>query len=252
MELEVYSDKIETSKKAAEKAEAILNRVIFEKGEATFVIATGLSQLDFIRFLTEESSVDWTKTELFHLDEYIGLPPEHPASFRQYLKKHFLEKVTPGKVHLIKGDADDPEAECDRLNELMDTVNVDVSFVGIGENGHLAFNDPPADFNTEKPYIIVELDKKCREQQVGEGWFEDIVDVPQKAISMSIQQIMKSDNIICTVPKQRKAKAVKACFEGEVSPDCPASILRRNENAFVYLDKESASLLKEGADRSMK
>ena len=243
MKLEIYSDKTETSREAANKAAFLLDRVIEEKGKATVVMATGMSQLDFIRFLIEEHSVDWSKVELFHLDEYVGLTDDHPASLRHFLKKHFLNRVSPGEVHFVKGESDDPEAECDRLNELIESKTIDVSLVGIGENGHLAFNDPPADFETEKPFIVVELDQKCREQQVGEGWFETVEEVPERAISMSINQIMESKGIVCTVPAKRKAKAVKNCFEGEITPECPASILRKHENTYVYLDEESSSLL---------
>ena len=190
---------------------------------------------------------------MFHLDEYIGLPETHPASFRRYLKERLINKVHPGTVYLIQGDAKDPELECERLNKIISNMEVDVAFVGVGENGHLAFNDPPADFETEKPYIIVELDEVCRRQQLKEGWFKSLDEVPRRAISMSIKQIMKSKNIICIVPESRKAQAIKDCFEGEISPYHPASILRKHTNAFIFLDKDAAKFLKErsyGARRS--
>lgn len=243
LELNISSNKEEASKKAASKAASLLSQAISEKGEAVFVIATGLSQVDFLHNLTEHKSVDWNLTTMFHLDEYIGLAKDHRASFRRFLRERFLKEVNPGTVNFIEGSSDNPEAECRRLNSLISGVDVDVAFVGIGENGHLAFNDPPANFSTNDPYIIVDLDEKCRKQQVGEGWFDTVQEVPEKAISMSIQQIMNSKNIICTVPGQRKAKAVKDCFEGEISPDYPASILRRHKRAFVYLDGESAALI---------
>jgi len=188
-------------------------------------------------------AVDWSKTSMFHLDEYIGITENHPASFRKYLKEKLINKVHPGAICLVKGDAEDPELECERLNRIISKKEIDVSFVGIGENGHLAFNDPPADFNTEKLYIVVELDEACRRQQLGEGWFNSLNEVPHKAISMSIKQIMKSRNIICTVPDARKAQAVKDCLEGTISPEHPASILRKHKKVFVFLDKDSAKLL---------
>ena len=182
---------------------------------------------------------------MFHLDEYIGLPEHHNASFRKYLKERLVDKVNPGKVHLIKGDARDPEKECNRMSWLISQEDIDIAFVGIGENGHLAFNDPPADFETEKPYIIVDLDQKCREQQVGEGWFQNIEEVPDQAISMSIKQILKSKNIICVVPDKRKAEAVRNCLSpnAPVSPMHPASILKTHPHTWVFLDEKSASLL---------
>jgi len=180
---------------------------------------------------------------MFHLDEYVGLPETHPASFIRYLKERLINKVHPGNVYLIRGDAKSPELECERLGKIIIQKEIDVAFVGIGENGHLAFNDPPADFDTEKPYLVVNLDDACRKQQLGEGWFKSFDEVPKKAISMSIHQIMKSKNIICTVPDKRKAKAVKNCLEEEISPLYPASILRKNPQVYFYLDKYSASLI---------
>jgi glucosamine-6-phosphate deaminase len=216
---------------------------ISRAGKAVFIAATGTSQFDFLEALTREEGIDWSKTTMFHLDEYIGLSPNHPASFRHYLHERLIDKVHPGQVYLIKGDAPDPQEECLRLGRLISSIEVDVAFVGIGENGHLAFNDPPADLSTEDPYLIVELDKRCRNQQVREGWFSSIEEVPKRAISMSIRQIMKAKNIICTVPEARKAEAVAQCLEGEISPEWPASILRRHQNVYYYLDEESASSL---------
>ncbi|MGM0532370.1 MAG: 6-phosphogluconolactonase, partial [Bacteroidota bacterium] len=155
----------------------------------------------------------------------------------------FIEKVHPGTVHLINGSSDQPDEEVRCLNQLLAGKEIDIAFIGIGENGHVAFNDPPADFETEDPFIVVTLDQACKKQQVGEGWFASLEDVPSKAITMSVAQIMKSNTIICTVPGERKAEAVKKCFEGEISPQCPASILKKHENAFIYLDQESAQLL---------
>lgn len=243
MKIQVNNSKKETSKKAAQQAAEILKEAINRKNKATFIGATGLSQTDFLDYLSQDPEIDWSKTEMFHLDEYVGISETHPASFRKYLKERFIEKVDPGKVHLINGSSDKPEEEVARLNQLMAGKEIDVAFIGIGENGHIAFNDPPADFETEDPFIVVTLDQACKKQQVGEGWFASLEDVPSKAITMSASQIMKSNNIICTVPGDRKAEAVKKCFEGEISPHCPASILKKHDNAFIYLDQDSAQLL---------
>ena len=243
MKVKVFKTKQEMGKAAAEKAARILINTIKEKGEASFVPATGASQFEFLENLTSMPSIDWSKTTMFHLDEYIGIPETHPASFRKYLKERLIDKVHPRAVYLIKGDAEDPQSECERLGKLISEKEIDVAFIGIGENGHLAFNDPPADFDTEKPYLVVELDEASRRQQLGEGWFERLDDVPRRAISMSIKQIIKSKNIICIVPDSRKTQAVKDCLEGNISSDHPASILRKHENAFLFLDKDSARLL---------
>jgi glucosamine-6-phosphate deaminase len=230
---------------AADKACEVLAKAIATKGHASFIAATGASQFDFLKALTGKGSIDWKRTTMYHLDEYIGLSEDHPASFRRYLQERLIDPASPGTVHLIRGDAEDPYAECGRLNALFPRGGIDVTFLGIGENGHLAFNDPPADFVTEEPYIVVELNEACRQQQLGEGWFTTLEEVPRRAISMSIQQIMKARTIICTVPDKRKAEAVKHCLEGEISADHPASILKRHTSVFLYLDSDSASMLEE-------
>lgn len=243
MRVRICGNQQQLGKAAAEEAAKILRSTIKEKGEAVFVVATGASQFKFLKALTSMSSIDWSRTTMFHLDEYIDIPENHPASFIKYLKERLINKVHPGAIYLIKGDTKDPELECERLDKIINTKEIDVSFIGIGENGHLAFNDPPADFHTERPYIIVELDEACRRQQFGEGWFSSLNEVPHKAISMSIKQIMKSRNIICTVPDARKAQAVRDCLEGDISPEHPSSILRRHKKTFLFLDKDSARLL---------
>jgi len=243
METFVFPDKNRMNTAAALRAAELLKNAIEIKGSATFIAATGTSQFGFLEALTADHDIDWPKTTMFHLDEYIGLPETHPASFRKYLKERLINRVHPGTVHLIDGNKRDPEAECQRLNDLISVQEIEVAFVGIGENGHLAFNDPPADFDVEDPYIVVNLDEDCRKQQFGEGWFSSLREVPTQAISMSIRQIMKSKTIICTVPDQRKAQAVRACLLGNVTPLHPASILQEHENATVYLDAESASQL---------
>ncbi|MBW2207467.1 MAG: glucosamine-6-phosphate deaminase [Deltaproteobacteria bacterium] len=243
MEIQILETKKGCGVAAADKAAEVLKEAIAARGRACFVSATGESQFEFLRVLTGKRSIDWGRTTMFHLDEYIGLPEDHPAGFRFYLRERLIDPVKPGEVHLIRGDADDPYAECRRLSGFFSGKSIDVSFVGIGENGHLAFNDPPADFETEEPYIVVELDEACRRQQLGEGWFASLEEVPGRAISMSIRQIMKSRTIICTVPDKRKAEAMKHCLEGEISAYHPASILRRHSSVFMYLDRDSASLL---------
>lgn len=194
--------------------------------------------------LVKAPDLDWGRVTAFHLDGYVGMSEEHPASFRRYLRERFLEKLPQplAAFHQISGEGD-AQAECARLNELLAPLKVDVCFAGIGENGHLAFNDPPADFKTRAPYIVVVLDEDCRAQQMGEGWFPTLQDVPSQAISMSIQQIMSAQTVICSVRDERKARAVKNCLQGEVSNLAPASILQNHEEAAIYLDSASASLL---------
>ena len=235
--------KQETSEAAAHTASTKLREAITAHGHASFIVATGASQFDFLAALTADTAIDWDKTTMFHLDEYIGIPETHPASFRKYLRERLVDIVQPGTVHFLNGETDTPQAECARLNQIISQHQIDVAFVGIGENGHLAFNDPPADFETDAPYILVELDEACRLQQVGEGWFAGLDDVPTQAISMSIRQIMKAKAIVCTVPDERKAEAVRNCLEGEVTPMHPASILQTHPACTVFLDAGSASLL---------
>lgn len=239
----VFPSKMEMAQAATEKAAELLRDAIARKGYAAFVAATGASQFEFLDFLTSAPDVDWAKTTMFHLDEYVGMPETHPASFRRYLKERLIDRVHPGTVHLIRGEAGDPLVECQRLSRIIGEHEIDASFVGIGENGHLAFNDPPADFEVTDPYILVDLDEACRRQQLGEGWFPSLGAVPRQAISMSVQQIMRSKAIVCTVPDRRKARAVRDCLTGEVTPLHPASILRQHEEAYLFLDADAASLL---------
>ena len=239
----MFQDKTALGEAAAADAAAALRDAIARQGRACVVAATGASQFEFLEALVGAPDVDWRRTIFFHLDEYVGLPASHPASFRRYLTERLADRVHPGAFHFIEGDRPDPEAEAQRVGELLRACEVDVAFVGIGENGHLAFNDPPADFATEEPYIVVQLDEACRRQQLGEGWFPRLEDVPTRAISMSIRQIMKSRRIVCAVPEARKAAAVLDCLTREVSPWRPASALQRHPAATVYLDVHSAALL---------
>ena len=234
----------ELARKAGENAEKIINRAIRENGEASIIVATGASQDEIINYLTRSDNIDWSKVVFFHLDEYIGVSENHPASFRRYLKERFINKVDDVKeVCFVEGDADNPDEECKRIGSIIADHDIDIAFVGIGENGHLAFNDPPADFETIDPYIIVELDERCRMQQVNEGCFSSIDMVPQRAISMSVQQVMKSKSIICFVPELRKSVAVKDCLENEISNMYPSSILRTHSSCFLYLDMPASSKL---------
>ncbi len=244
MERCVFADKQMMGAAAAGAAAEEIKAVIVDKGQANIILATGASQFEVLKNLVAAEGIDWSKVVMFHLDEYIGIGQEHPASFRKYLKERFADEVSGLKaVHFVDGDAEDPQAECDRLGGIIAAHPIDVALVGIGENGHLAFNDPPADFETEDAYIVVDLDEKCRRQQLGEGWFATLDDVPARAISMSIRQIMKSRRIICSVPDKRKAEAVKGALEGQVSNMCPSSILQEHDNCTLYLDEPAASLL---------
>jgi len=243
--MKIYNrkDPSKMGKLAGDHAAAAILEAIQINGEANIILATGTSQFETIQTILTHEDIDWSKVTMFHLDEYLGLPITHPASFRKYLKERFLDQVKELKAyHLIDGEKD-PAEETKRLNDLITKSPVDVAMVGIGENGHLAFNDPPADFEIETPYLVVNLDVACRQQQFGECWFPTLEDVPIKAISMSIQQIMKAKKIICSVPDERKAKAVKACLENEVSPEFPASILQQHADCGIYLDEAAASLL---------
>ncbi|HEY1469054.1 MAG TPA: 6-phosphogluconolactonase [Candidatus Acidoferrum sp.] len=242
MIIRVFDDDNSLAAAAASQAAAAIRSAIALRGRARIVAATGASQFAFLEALTATPGIDWKRVELFHLDEYIGLPMNHPASFCKYLRERLIGKTGMTNCHLMKGDAN--PAEVIRLaSEAILPSPIDVAFVGIGENGHLAFNDPPADFETEDPYIIVSLDEACRRQQVTEQWFRNISEVPGRAISMSIHQILKATEIICVVPDVRKASAVQACLEGEISPWAPASILRTHANTTIYLDRSSAGLL---------
>ena len=242
MEVKTYVDRLTMSRAAARHAAEALRDEIGARGAARIVAATGASQFDFLDALTAAPAIDWTRVEMFHLDEYVGLPLNHPASFRKYLLDRLVNKVGIGRVHLLDGERD-PSRVADEVGRELEAAPIDLALVGIGENGHLAFNDPPADFVTERPYLIVTLDEACRRQQVGEGWFSSIAEVPSQAISMSVRQILKAREIICVVPDARKARAIHACVEGDVSPMAPASILRTHANTTLFLDRDSAALL---------
>jgi glucosamine-6-phosphate deaminase len=243
MDIRIHSDRQSLSRAAGAHAAEALRECIRATGAARIIAATGASQIQFLEALTATAGIEWSRVEMFHLDEYVGLPATHPASFRRYLLDRLIDKVGVGRFHLLDGEAN-PDQVAQQTGDALAARPVDVAFAGIGENGHLAFNDPPADFTTERPYLIVTLDDACRRQQVGEGWFASIDDVPARAISMSVRQILKSKEIIAVVPDARKASAVKACVDGPVSPMAPASILQTHENTTLYLDQDSAALLR--------
>lgn len=252
MLLRMFEDKSTLGRAAAEQAATAIRRAIADRGAARIIAATAASQLEFLDALTGAAGIDWGKVEVFHLDEYIGLPITHPGSFRKMLTEQLVAKTGINKYHLLQGDAADVPAALRDVGSQLASSPIDIAFLGIGENAHIAFNDPPADFKTEEPYIIVTLDEACRQQQVGEAWFSEISQVPKQAISMSARQILKSNEILAVVPDRRKARAVKACVEGEISPMAPASILRRHSNATIYLDTNSASLLRTDLQTALK
>jgi glucosamine-6-phosphate deaminase len=242
MRIRVLEDRKTLGKAAAEQAAAALRRAIRENGKARVIGASAASQFEFLEELTGTAGIDWKNVELFHLDEYIGLSKTHPASFCKFLQDRLISKTGIVSYHFLDGEKD-PAEVIRRTNEAISAAPIDVAFVGIGENGHLAFNDPPADFESEEPYIVVSLDQVCRQQQVGEGWFPNIEAVPKQAISMSVKQVLKSREILAVVPGPKKAQAIKVCFDGPISPMAPSSILRTHPRATIYLDRESAALL---------
>jgi glucosamine-6-phosphate deaminase len=243
MVLKIFPDSRQLGEAAAVHAAAAMNKAIAEHGRARILAATGASQFNFLDALTRRTDVDWTKVEMFHLDEYIGIPADHPASFRKYLLERLIRPTGIRRHHLLAGDSD-PAEVCRRVGAALREAPIDCAFVGIGENGHLAFNDPPADFTTDEPYLIVQLDAACRRQQVGEGWFKTLDDVPARAISISVRQLLTAREILCIVPEARKAEAVRSSLEGPVTPQVPASILQTHSNVTVYADEQSAALLR--------
>jgi glucosamine-6-phosphate deaminase len=243
MLLRVFNERGSLGHAAAEHAAKVIRRAIAAQGYARIIAATAASQREFLAELTAAPDIDWEKVEAFHLDEYAGLPLSHPGSFRSMLLEQLVKKTGIKKYHLLEGDAPDLTQAAQKAGEALTAAPIDIAFLGIGENGHIAFNDPPADFETQEPYIVVNLDEACRQQQVGEAWFADISQVPTRALSMSAQQILKAKELLAVVPDARKAAAIRNCFEGPVRPEAPASIIRRHPKATVYLDWSSASRL---------
>ena len=241
MKIKILKNSEELGKNAAKYSAEILNCAIAKKGYARIILSTGASQFNTIESLVKEN-VDWSKVEMFHLDEYVGLPEVHPASFRKYLKERFISKVDLNSHYLVNAEGDIQDAINELTKELRrDTI--DLGLIGIGENAHIAFNDPPADFETKEAYIVVNLDENCKKQQVGEGWFASVEDVPKQAISMTVHQIMKCENIVSCVPNKVKAAAIKKTLESDVTNLIPATILKEHKSFALFLDENSASLL---------
>lgn len=242
MNVSIAANREEMGQAAAAFGAEAIRQALRRRGHAVIVVATGSSQFEMLSHLVAAPDIDWGRIEAFHLDEYIGLSPAHPASFRRYLRERFVDQLPGpiGRFHEIDGQAD-PAAECERLGQLVRAATVDVAFVGIGENGHLAFNDPPADFDATEAYLTVRLDEACRRQQLGEGWFATLDDVPDRAISMSIPQILSAAVVVCTVPDARKAEAVRNSLEGPVHEGVPASVLQHHPACHFHLDTASAA-----------
>ena len=238
----IYDSRQTMGHAAAEDAAALIRNTVNERGYARIMIATGNSQLDVIDSLVKQPGVPWKATEIFHMDEYLGIPANHPASFRRWIRERVEEPLRGVRVNYIEGDAPDPEMEMRRYTRLLLAGPIDLAFVGFGENGHIAFNDPPvADFEDPNVMRRVTLDEACRRQQVGEGHFSALSDVPAEALTVSCSGLLRARAWICCVPEQRKAQAVYRALSGEISTECPASIVRTHSNAQVYLDPESAS-----------
>ena len=245
--VEIYASASALGRAAAEMAAQVIRRGIAERGRARVIVATGNSQIPLIEELVQQK-LDWKHVEIFHMDEYAGMPADHPASFRRWIKRRVEEKVRPGKMNYLAGDAPDLEAEMNRYSELLNEAPIDLAFVGFGENGHIAFNDPHvADFNDPATVKRITLDEACRRQQAGEGHFKDVDSVPRDALTVTCTGLFRANTWICCVPEARKAEAVRNALEGPISEACPASIVRRHPNAHVYLDQESASLLSSAA-----
>jgi glucosamine-6-phosphate deaminase len=244
LKITISSDPATVGQDAARLGAELLRRALRERESTAIIVATGASQFSMLEALVHEPDLAWERVTIFHLDEYVGLPITHRASFRGYLWERFHRRlpIPPRAFHYIDGMSD-PVKECKRLEALIGTHTIDVCFAGIGENAHLAFNDPPADFQCDRAYLLTRLDEACRRQQWKEGWFSSLQAVPEQAISMSIRQILRSKSIVLTVPDERKAAAVQKSVEGPVTPDVPASILQRHPDAALFLDPPAATLL---------
>jgi glucosamine-6-phosphate deaminase len=240
----VYAKEEDLAQDVAASAQKYLQEVLAQQETATAILATGNSQIQFLDALIRLGGVEWSRLSLFHMDEYLGLSGEHPASFRRYMRERVEQRVKPRVFHYLEGDAEQPIAECERYTKLLRAQPVDLCCLGVGENGHIAFNDPPvADFNDPRAVKIVKLDLKCRQQQVGEGHFPSIDAMPQYALTLTIPTLCSAKRMLCIVPEARKAQAVKDMLRGPISTACPASWLRRQPQASLFLDSASASLL---------
>ena len=243
MKLVINNTKEELGKASAKHAAELINAAIAKQGYARILLSTGASQFPFFDEFVKEN-VDWSKVEMFHLDEYVGISEEHPASFKRYLLDRFVNKVKPKKAYLINGQKN-PEETIAELTALLNEKSVDVGLIGIGENAHIAFNDPPADFNDTRAYKVVTLDERCLQQQIGEGWFKNVDETYKQAISMTCPQIMKCKSIISVVPYKVKAEAIYNTLTRDLTPEVPATLLKQHVDCTVYCDADSASLLTE-------
>ncbi len=242
LHVEIHPDRAAMGAAAAARAADILRVAIAAKGAARIIVASAPSQDELLAGLTSAPGIDWSKVTVFHMDEYVGLPAGHPATFRAYQESHLLAKVKPAAFHGIRGESADPQAECKRYAALLGEAPIDLVCMGIGENGHIAFNDPPvANFNDPNLVNVVELDEACRQQQVNDGCFPDFAAVPTHALSLSCPALMSGKALVCVVPGPRKAAAVRATIQDEISTACPATILRRHADATLYLDAASAA-----------
>jgi len=240
----VYRAQSDLAQDAAAIAQQHLQETLARQGTAAVILATGNSQLQFLDALVALGGVDWPRVTLFHMDEYLGIDANHRASFRRYLRERVETRVRPGRFHYLEGDAMLPLKECERYAKLLSAQRIDLCCLGIGENGHLAFNDPPvADFDDPHPVKLVKLDEACRQQQVGEGHFPSLEAVPQYAFTLTIPTLCSTRRMLCIVPERRKAQAVKDALRGPISPACPASFLRRQNHCTLFLDGDSASLV---------
>lgn len=244
MKINIFDTPAELGHAAAEEAAAVVRSALIERGHARIIVATGNSQLHTVQAFTNAPAIDWNAVEVFHLDEYVGISADHPASFRRWIREKFVDRVRPGGAHYLEGDAPDLTRELEQYAALLNEAPIDLTFIGIGENGHIAFNDPHvADFADPLTVRRVTLDEACRKQQVGEGHFPTLSDVPEEALTLTCSALLRMGRWICSVPELRKAEAVRATLEGPISTACPASLIRTHNDASLYLDRESSSLL---------
>jgi glucosamine-6-phosphate deaminase len=242
MRIRISNDREALGRAAASQAAALIRGAIARQGRARILAATGTSQIEFLAALVREPGIAWGEVEMFHLDEYVGLGIDHPASRRRFLFDRLIAKTRIGRYHLLNGEHD-PEAVCRQASAHLAEAPIDVAFAGTGASGDLAFNFPPADIKTEKPYLTVRLDECCRRRQVEEGWFACAEDVPERAICISVRQFLRARAVLCVVPGAGNAVAVRRCLQGRISPLAPSSILRTHPDATWYLDRDSAALL---------
>ncbi|HTB84572.1 MAG TPA: glucosamine-6-phosphate deaminase [Candidatus Sulfotelmatobacter sp.] len=242
LQVKISSTRAEMGAIAAVAAAEILRSAIQRQGFARIIVASAPSQNELIAGLAMAPGIDWSRVTVFHMDEYVGISESNPASFRNYQQRHLLNQVKPAVFVGIRGEMSDPEAECARYSVLLAEAPVDLVCMGVGENGHIAFNDPPvADFADPKRVKVVELDDVCRQQQVNDGCFPDFKSVPRQAITLTCSMLMSGRALVCVVPGSRKAAAVAAMLDGKISTACPASILRQHPSATLFLDTDSAS-----------